>query len=69
MEARVEMAVTPEVQVAANPQRRSFTAEYKRRILKGAAAGTTAGAVGTLLRREGVVLVASGRVAPDPGAR
>jgi transposase-like protein len=55
MEARVEMAVTPEdVQVAAKPQRRSFTAEYKRRILKEADACTTPGAVGALLRREGL---------------
>jgi transposase len=55
MEARGEMAVTPEdVQVAAKPQRRSFTAEYKRRILKEADACTTPGAVGTLLRREGL---------------
>ena len=55
MDARVEMAVTPEdVQVAAKPQRRSFTAEYKRRILKEADAGTTPGAVGALLRREGL---------------
>jgi transposase-like protein len=55
MEARVEMAVTPEdVQVAAKPQRRSFTAEYKRRLLKEADACTTPGAVGALLRREGL---------------
>jgi transposase len=55
MEARVEMAVAPEdVQVAAKPQRRSFTAEYKRRILKEADACTTPGAVGALLRREGL---------------
>jgi transposase len=55
MEARVEMAVTPEdVQVAAKPQRRSFTAEYKRRILKEADACSTPGTVGTLLRREGL---------------
>jgi transposase len=55
MDARVEMAVTPEdVQVAAKPQRRSFTAEYKRRILKEADACTTPGAVGALLRREGL---------------
>ena len=54
MEARGEMAVTPaDVQVAAKPQRRSFTAEYKRRILKEADACTTAGAIGALLRREG----------------
>lgn len=55
METRDEMAVTPEdVQVAAKPQRRSFTAEYKRRILKEADACTTPGAVGALLRREGL---------------
>src|SRR2546427_12157332 len=55
MEARVEMAVTPEdVQVAAKPQRRSFAAEYKRRILKEADACTAPGAVGALLRREGL---------------
>jgi transposase len=55
MEARVEMAVTPEdVQVAAKPRRRSFTAEYKRRILKEADACTTSGAIGALLRREGL---------------
>jgi transposase-like protein len=55
MDARVEMAVTAEdVQVAAKPQRRSFTAEYKRRILKEADACTTPGAVGALLRREGL---------------
>jgi transposase-like protein len=55
MDARVDIAVTPEnVQVAAKPQRRSFTAEYKRRILKEADACTTPGAVGALLRREGL---------------
>jgi transposase-like protein len=55
MDARAEMAVTPEdVQVAAKPQRRSFTAEYKRRLLKEADACTTPGAVGALLRREGL---------------
>jgi transposase len=49
------MAVMREdVQVAAKPQRRSFTAEYKRRLLKEADACTTPGAVGALLRREGL---------------
>jgi anti-anti-sigma factor len=42
------------VQVAAKPQRRTCTAEYKRRILKEADACTTPGAVGALLRREGL---------------
>jgi transposase len=55
MDAQVEMAVMREdVQVAAKPQRRSFTAEYKRRLLKEADACTTPGAVGALLRREGL---------------
>src|SRR5215471_9253970 len=52
MEARGEMAVTPaDVQVAAKPQRRSFTAEYKRRILKEADACTTPGVIVTNERR------------------
>lgn len=46
--------VTEEVQVAAKPKRRTYTAEYKRRILKEADACTTPGAVGALLRREGL---------------
>jgi transposase-like protein len=55
MDARGEMAVTPEtVQVVAKPKRRTYTAEYKRRILKEADACTTPGAVGALLRREGL---------------
>lgn len=43
-----------DVQVVAKPRRRTYTAEYKRRILKEADACTTAGAVGALLRREGL---------------
>ncbi len=43
-----------DVQVAAKPRRRTYTAEYKRRILKEADACTTPGAVGALLRREGL---------------
>jgi hypothetical protein len=55
MEARVEMAVTPEdVLVAAKPRRRSFTPEYKRQILKEADACTAPGALGAMLRREGL---------------
>jgi transposase-like protein len=46
--------VAEDVQVAAKPRRRTFTAEYKRRILKEADACTTAGAVGALLRQEGL---------------
>jgi transposase-like protein len=56
MDARGEMAVamTEDVQVAAKPRRRTYTAEYKRRILKEADACTTPGAIGALLRREGL---------------
>ena len=50
-----QVAVMAEdVQVAAKPRRRTYTAEYKRRILKEADACTTPGAVGALLRREGL---------------
>ncbi len=55
MDARGEMAVTQEtVQVVAKPKRRTYTAEYKRRIPKEADACTTPGTVGALLRREGL---------------
>ena len=49
------VTVGPEdVQVAAKPRRRTYTAEYKRRILKEADACTAPGAIGALLRREGL---------------
>jgi hypothetical protein len=55
MEARDEMSMTEgNVQVVAKPRRRVFTAEYKRQILKAADACATPGAVGALLRREGL---------------
>ena len=55
MDARGEAAVVAEdVQVAAKPRRRTYTAEYKRRILKEADACTAPGAIGALLRREGL---------------
>jgi len=56
MDARGEttVAMTEDVQVAAKPRRRAYTAEYKRRILKEADACTTPGAIGALLRREGL---------------
>lgn len=44
----------PEVQVAAKPQRRRFTAQYKRSILEQVDACTKPGEVGALLRREGL---------------
>ena len=50
-----EMTVTQEdVQVVAKPRRRTYPAEYKRRILKEADACTAPGAIGALLRREGL---------------
>ena len=45
---------TEDVQVAAKPRRRTYTAEYKRRILKEADACTAPGTIGALLRREGL---------------
>ncbi len=58
MSALHDMAVPrpagPEVEVLAKASRRRFTAEYKRRILREADACTTPGAIGALLRREGV---------------
>lgn len=44
----------PEVEVSAKAKRRRFTAEYKQRILAEVAACTERGAVGALLRREGL---------------
>ncbi len=44
----------PEVEVVAKATRRRFTAEYKRRILREAEACTAPGAIGVLLRREGL---------------
>ena len=55
METRGDAAMTPtDVEVVAKARRRAFTAEYKRRVLKEADACATAGAVGALLRREGL---------------
>ena len=45
---------TPDPEVAAKPQRRRFTAEYRLRILKEADACKKAGELGALLRREGL---------------
>jgi transposase-like protein len=43
-----------EVEVVAKATRRRFTAEYKRKILREADACTAPGAIGGLLRREGL---------------
>lgn len=53
MDAQVAVG-TEDVQVTAKPQRRRYTAEYKRRILKEADACTAPGSIGALLRREGL---------------
>jgi len=45
---------TPEVEVPEKAHRRSFTAEYKGRILKEADACRKPGEIGALLRREGL---------------
>jgi transposase len=47
-------ASEPEIGVAAKATRRRFKVEYKRTILREADAGRTPGAVGALLRREGL---------------
>jgi transposase len=44
----------PETEVMAKPQRRRFTAAYKRSIVREADACTELGDVGALLRREGL---------------
>ena len=53
MDAQVTV-VAEDVQVAAKARRRTYTAEYKRRILTEADACTSPGTVGALLRREGL---------------
>ncbi len=47
-------AIRPDTQVLTRPTRRSFTADYKRRIIKEADACTRHGELGELLRREGL---------------
>ena len=46
--------VAQETEVSSKARRRRFTAKYKQRILKEAAACTKPGEVGALLRREGL---------------
>jgi len=53
-EVTVSLPAVPEVEVLAKATRRRFTAEYKRRILREADACTEPGAIGALLRREGL---------------
>jgi transposase-like protein len=44
----------PDPQVVERPRRRTFTAEYKERIVREADACSEPGAIGALLRREGL---------------
>ena len=44
----------PDPEVSDRPQRRKFTADYKRRILAEIDSATGQGQVGTILRREGL---------------
>ena len=53
MDGQVTVAAA-DVQVVAKARRRTYTAEYKRRLLREADACATPGAVGALLRREGL---------------
>jgi transposase len=46
--------VEPEVEVVAKASRRRFTVAYKRKIVREANGCKTPGAVGALLRREGL---------------
>ena len=52
--ARTTPATIPDPEVAAKPDRRRFTADYKRSIVEQADACQDAGAIGALLRREGL---------------
>ena len=47
-------APVPDCEVVARPVRRRFAAEYKRSILDQAGAAQDSGAIGALLRREGL---------------
>jgi transposase-like protein len=52
--ARVDHARMPDPEVSERPVRRRFSAEYKLRIVEEAAAAARPGAIGALLRREGL---------------
>src|SRR5215469_4828946 len=54
-EAGAALASRPDAEVVAKAKRRTFTAEYKQRILQEAdSAAAIPGGVGALLRREGL---------------
>jgi transposase-like protein len=69
MEALARTLDEPEIEVAAKATRRRFTLEYKRRVVREADACKTPGAVGALLRREGLYSshLAAWRAARDRG--
>jgi transposase-like protein len=69
MEALARTLDGPEIEVTAKATRRRFTVEYKRRVVREADACKTSGAVGTLLRREGLYSshLAAWRAARDRG--
>jgi len=50
----LEVIVPKDSEVSLKPKRRTFPAEYRRRILKEAAACKQPGELGALLRREGL---------------
>jgi transposase len=54
MSAAEVASIGRETEVSEKAKRRTFTAEYKRRIVKEADACKAAGEVGALLRREGL---------------
>ena len=64
------MAIATSPEVAENPQRRTFTAQYKAEILRRADACTEDGAVGELLRKEGLYssILSTWRKQRDSGA-
>lgn len=51
---QIARTASPEVEVVAKAERRRFTLEYKRQILREAAACRRPGEIGALLRREGL---------------
>jgi transposase-like protein len=54
MNATEEVALVEETEVMEKAKRRTFSAEYKRRIVKEADACRGVGEIGALLRREGL---------------
>ena len=66
----IERAAPPDPEVAAKPERRRFSVEYRLRILKQADACKKPGELGALLRREGLYssLLTNWRRQRDHGA-